>query len=278
MKNNLFRKIIGNSEYLTSAYLVILSVGAIMSRTSGDSEILVDIVINLLIVLSICLVVPYLISYYSNKKISFFNGFITSLILFLLIDPREEKYVVFIIALGALVFRLIFRYRRKPILNPAVSGILIVVMFSLFFEKLNPFISWWGVSFAPRIFEKISIAALLTIIIGIYLARKTAKRYVMTGIIFAFLLVVFLNIFFSKSYDLVFLFLDGTFVFAVLVMLSEPKTSPIRKNQQIIYSLVFAVVWGILFYLNEGYAIIYAIFAANIFNLLNTKFLKKYLK
>jgi hypothetical protein len=278
MKNNLFRKIIGNSEYLTSAYLVILSVGAIMSRTSGDSEILVDIVINLLIVLSICLVVPYLISYYSNKKISFFNGFITSLILFLLIDPREEKYVVFIIALGTLVFRLIFRYRRKPILNPAVSGILIVVMFSLFFEKLNPFISWWGVSFAPRIFEKISIAALLTIIIGIYLARKTAKRYVMTGIIFAFLLVVFLNIFFSKSYDLVFLFLDGTFVFAVLVMLSEPKTSPIRKNQQIIYSLVFAVVWGILFYLNEGYAIIYAIFAANIFNLLNTKFLKKYLK
>lgn len=149
---------------------------------------------------------------------------ITTLILFLLIDPASPWWIFPLVRIGVETFRHFIRTEIGPLFNPAALG-----AFALAFFGAHP--DWWGSSFAPRfplLGADMSIATLLTI----PLAGFVAWRYRKLPLVFvSFLSFSTVFVFLVRSSP-IHIILEGTFLFFILVMATEPTTSPIRRNDQ----------------------------------------------
>lgn len=152
---------------------------------------------------------------------------ITTLILFLLIDPTSSWWIFPLVRFGVEVIRHSVRTDTNPIFNPAALG-----AFALASLGAHP--DWWGVSFAPRFpfwGAEISIATLLTIPFAGFVAFRYRKLPLVFSSILSFSTAFVL---FAASSP-IHIVLEGTFLFFVLVMATEPTTSPIRRNEQYIF-------------------------------------------
>lgn len=157
----------------------------------------------------------------------FEHRFITSAILFLLFYFDNPWYVFLGVGMGAEVLQRIVRLPTGPLMNPAA---LITTIATL----LGFYPSWWGASFSPRIplvEGGMSVAALLTIPFGVYVAYKYRKLKIVGGFFAAFTLAYLA---FLQTNPL-FILIEGTVLFFALVMLVEPKTSPVQLKEQLIY-------------------------------------------
>lgn len=167
---------------------------------------------------------------------------ITCLILFLLFDPSISWLGFFLTGVVTELIQRLLRVPTGPLLNPAAAGASIVALFGYY-----P--AWWGVSFAPRLdwfTGGMSIAMLLTLPVAGYVAYRYRKLniVVVTTLIFipAYILIL--------QMSPIFVLLEGTLAFFLLVMATEPKTSPVMPNQQLLYGcllgllLVMSIKWG----------------------------------
>lgn len=175
------------------------------------------------------------------------HRFITSAILFLLFYLDSPWYVFLGLGIGVEALQRFIRLPTGPLMNPAGLATVISALFG--FGPL-----WWGASFSPRldIAGGISIAVFFTIPFGAYVAYKYRKLKIVGAFVVAFTLAFLLLM---RSIP-TFILLEGTILFYVLVMVVEPKTSPVMRNDQLIYggAIGILVALAIKFSFFEPYA------------------------
>ncbi len=172
---------------------------------------------------------------------------ITTLILFLLFDPTSPWWyfpLVRIVTEGA---QYLFRAPGGPLFNPAALGTVIVSFFGIL-----P--SWWGANQAPRFMildTDVSIFAFFTLFIAGYVAYKYKK----IPLILATLLSFIVSFFLCLGENPTPIVIEGTLLFYLLVMVPEPKTSPVLQKEQVIYGCIIGVLvsLGLLFHFTESY-------------------------
>lgn len=185
---------------------------------------------------------------------------ITGLILFMLFDPGIPWYGFLTLGVITELIQRLLRVPTGPLLNPAAAGASVATF-------LGFYPTWWGVSFSPRfeLFEGgMSIAMLLTLPIAGYVAHKYKKLPIAAAMLLTFTLAYVVILRMSP----VFVLLEGTLAFFLLVMVIEPKTSPALPTQQWLYGglLGLLVVLSIKWWWLEPYSM--ALLVVNvIFNL-----------
>lgn len=190
------------------------------------------------------------------KKTRAEHRLITSLILFLLFDSFLSWWVFLLLGVVTEVFQRVVRSKVGPVLNPAAAGCLILA-------AIGQYPSWWGVSFAPRIAlvtGGISVAVILTLPIAGYVAYRYKKLWTVLAAFIVYGLVYTLLL---KS-NPAFVLLEGTILFFLLVMVVEPKTSPLLRNDQLIYGSIIGLLAPVLLKLGFYEANLGALLVANL--------------
>ena len=164
---------------------------------------------------------------------------ITACLLFLLFDPLLPWWSFLALGMGVELLQRGIRTATGPVCNPAaLAGLLSAIA--------GVYPGWWGMSFSPRlplITGGVSSAVLL-IPVAAYVAYKYRKLTIVASYLLVFAITYF--IVFSKSP--VFVLVEGTILFFALVMIIEPKTSPILPIQQVIFGSLVALLHVPLLY------------------------------
>lgn len=199
-----------------------------------------------------------LIQIVRSKPLQWANVLITFFILVLLADNGAALWQMFLLGLVTTVFKLFVRIQNHPLINPAVISLVLMSILGLV-------TTWWGVSFSPRFTSlDISVAMVLTAPIGLYVTWKYKElpTFIATILSFAAGMVVLTAQFPAR------LLLEGTFMFFLLIMATEPKTTPLMDNQEWLFgallgfSLVASFVYNLplpyllnLLVLNIGFSL-----------------------
>lgn len=228
------------------------------------------ILLHLVATLGFALVLYWAYSYFSSKHKSLWDTVITALIIFLVLHygTGADLWYPLVTTFIAITWKFFFEYRGSPIVNPAAGAMLVSAALLPLISPLElPFISWWGTSFAAP------LSLLLILPWTIYGSYKWRKLpLVLTFLVAHFLVMVFRGSDFS---EIEFTFLDSTIYFLASVMLLEPRTSPVKTQQQIYYALFAALFYNIFLQYGVIYFGLFAIVAANLANVLLRPKLKK---
>lgn len=223
-----------------------------------------EIIFHLLATVGFGVILFFIFKKISGQPKIIYNTLTTSLIIFLVCHHfLEPNNIIFpLVATFSAIFSKFFLiHKGMPIFNPAAFGILL----GLFITKipgLSPgFVSWWGVSFQGYV-------SLALIAIWILFGLKTWKKW---PIVIIFLLTHFAYLAFTNLETLKFVATNATIYFLATVMLIEPKTSPFSKKEQIIYVLIAALTYNLLFHFKIAYFEIYSILTANFYYFLSKR-------
>lgn len=251
-------------------FLIALSLGASISWSGADFSLSILHGRNLALLFVSAFVTQFLIRRFiePTRTVRFEHQLITTLILFLLFDPTSTWWTFPVVRIVTELAQYFFRTPGGPLFNPAALGTVVVSFFGLL-----P--SWWGTNPAPRILiagEEVSGFAFLTLIA----AGSVAYRYrKLPAILSAFLLFA-LGYFILLDQSPLYMMIEGTLLFFFLVMLTEPKTSPVVLKEQFTYgSLVGLLVpIGLFFHVIEAYLL--ALLAGNLYT--NRRFLLRFVR
>ncbi len=202
--------------------------------------------VNLLISILTCSVLDILIKkFLLKKKFSFPSTAIISGTIIGSIAPFSSNPLLVIVAsIVAILSKHIIRFKGTNVFNPAATGLLV----SLAIFSLND--EWWAATSYNIIGYAIPLAFLL--IIANYKSRKL-------GISLSFLLTLAILYYISGFISLSFL----PYYFA-FIMLSEPKTSPYKIKEQIIYGILMAILLFVLLSYSIKYSFFIALLIGNI--------------
>ncbi len=165
------------------------------------------------------------------------NVLITVLILLLLADPQTTILKMIVLGLVTAIIKTVARVAHEPVFNPAAAGLLTATF-------LGVTTTWWGVSFSPRLpIFNMSVAALLTIPVGICLLSLYKKIPTLISVPVSLAISYFV---FAGRLPFVILF-EGTFAFFLMIMASEPKTTPVIDWQEWLYGILLGGMLGFLF-------------------------------
>ena len=189
------------------------------------------------VLLTVSFVVPTAVFLkFQKQKIQWDNILITLLLLLLMADPSVPLLLTVALGLVTFIFKIFIRMQRHPIFNPAAISLSILYFFGLT-------TTWWGVSFSPRFFDiGISSAMLFTLPLGIYIIKKYQKVPTLVATVLSFIIFSF----FFQGVVPVQILLEGTFAFFLLIMATEPKTTPVVDAQEWVYGIALGlslVVW-----------------------------------
>ncbi|PKL36400.1 hypothetical protein CVV38_00620 [Candidatus Peregrinibacteria bacterium HGW-Peregrinibacteria-1] len=176
-----------------------------------------------------------------KKQKQYRHTLTTILIIFLLIHPFgiENLWHIGLITALAVTYKFLPRKPYIPYFNPAA---LALVLTYFIFQSLNletPLISWWGASFS-------GYTSLILILIWLALGITKHRKY---PAIFTFLITLFLLSLAHPAVTLnetLFIFKDSTIYFFTAIMLIDPKSSPILKQDQIFFGLIAATAYFFL--------------------------------
>lgn len=189
----------------------------------------------LVFTVTICPIIEIIIrKYYQGQKFKMpFSGIITGLIIGCVAPitvPLAPVFVACLIAVGSKFF---LKVKGNNIFNPAAFGLLGLGLLSIGS-------SWWATTTVSVYGAAVSLSIVLV------LAAYESKRLPLA---FSFIIAsVVLSIVGSPPFTLgnvAIAFLSVNYFFAFL-MLTEPKTSPPRRNEQIVYGIYVAVLYFIL--------------------------------
>lgn len=232
-------------------FLTALTLWACFSWSGPDPASLLIHLRNLFLIFGSGLAVRFLIRKLIDPTISFRleHRIITALILFLLFDPLTSWWTFLV--LGAITegAQYFLRGPGGPLFNPAALGVLIVSIF-------GTLPSWWGTNPLPRVSllgEPFSLAALFTLLVAGYVVYRYRKLPISLSAFGAFALTYALLYGDSPVY----IALEGTLLFFFLVMVPEPKTSPVVPKEQYLYGALVGAgtALGLYFHFIEAYVI-----------------------
>jgi Na+-transporting NADH:ubiquinone oxidoreductase subunit NqrB len=221
----------------TATYLLILYMFVLF--LNRDLEFVLSEALRAL-ALGMGFIVPhYFLIKVQDEKVRWGNLWITFFILLLLADTHAPMILMFALGLVTFFGKYLLRWRNSPVFNPAVFGLVVLSLADLV-------TTWWGVSFSPRFTPfGISIAMFLTLPIGLFIIWRYQKIPTLIATVISFILASLLLTGNFPARQL----LEGTFAFFLLIMATEPKTTPVVDVQEWIFgfvlgaSLVVSFVW-----------------------------------
>ncbi|MBP9798025.1 RnfABCDGE type electron transport complex subunit D [Candidatus Woesebacteria bacterium] len=185
------------------------------------------------------------------------NIIVTGIIIFLLVHPTNTL-ILFVMSIFFAMCSKLVRFRSQPILNPAAAGLTAAFYFSKFLTSAGILqepllITWWAADMMQNISSSMPFinylfgAAILGLFIYFMNHFKKA-HYSISFCMTVFCLMFFTNLKYhassSETIDFILASFFNSFAFLTLVMLPEPKTSPVFTKQQV----VVAVLTGMYFY------------------------------
>lgn len=226
--------------------------------------------INLSLITSICIFWYFLLKAFKNVRLNYLHLTITGIILFLLIHPTTSWDIVVLTVFITLILKTFVRYKGSPIFNPANMGLFVSFYVTYVLKKFGivnetVFISWWGADLLRSIWERnvLVVVPILLLSSFMYYVWKFRKQnhaisflltyLAATAVMFATYKAKNLSVDFSILYRI----LVSSFGFLVLVMVAEPKTSPILPHHQIWLGVVGGLImFWITFYMPVSWDIV----------------------
>lgn len=190
------------------------------------------------------------------------NFFISAWIVFLLIHPTTSLwYYPFALAM-IILGKIVLRWNNFTVINPAGLALSLTTFLStglsFFIPEAGTFlVSWWGADLFQNTLSSmpvLNVIVSVSLFAGFFIFAKTFKKVPYVLSFYAtFLSITFLNssitMPFDRALNLVSLMIFNATTFFALVMLTEPKTSPIFKSQQ----LVIGCMAGIILFISNTY-------------------------
>ena len=205
-----------------------------------------------------------------DKKKKYLHSLISTFLIILMLshaDPEPVRGVLVILLLY--VSKFFIKYKKQTIFNPVVFTIGAITILASFVPFLNtPPMDFTGIDIRFPIagmqipLPIVPILLALTINVARLKKHPLALSFIITSIIIGFFTDAF-------STD-VFSFLIITLFIGAAVIV-EPKTSPFKQKEQIIYGVLMAVFIAILSALEIPNPIIIGLFIANIVYFVYTK-------
>ncbi|MDB5170139.1 MAG: oxidoreductase [Candidatus Saccharibacteria bacterium] len=223
--------------YVLLAYVALAMVFAFMGKLSFSAT---DMVLSLALLLIPAFVVDKACSYYFRAPTNSESWLITSLIMFLIIQPADSiPTALALITAGALssASKFLFSWNNKHIFNPAALAAAVVSLTAL------QTTTWWigNSSFWP-----------FTLVLGFLIIRKIRMIPLFVAFIVASVGLQLLLLAIHQQPLVVAMkgaLLASPLLFLATIMLTEPATMPPRRNQQVIFAVLVAVLyvtaWGI---------------------------------
>lgn len=177
-----------------------------------------------------------------RKRIFPDGAIITGLIIAAVLSTATSGLIVTATAIIAILSKHIFVFKKKPIFNPAAFGLL----FSILLFQTGQ--SWWGA------FGDSPVWMIVFLLICGYLIVNKVNKFPQ---VFAFLATTFVLLVFMGQFNMTVAadafrppFINATLFFG-LFMLTDLPTSPVKIKDQIVFSIIVAVV-GTSFYAVAG--------------------------
>lgn len=198
----------------------------------------------------------YVLNYYffKIKNLNYLHLGITGCIIFLVVHPTSPWYMFMAVTLFAIVGKTFIRDRGAPIFNPAALGIglgylLSLVLFKAGMLRETLFESWWGADLQFTFFKFSPVLWVISfVILGlfVYYCKRFNKLNHALAFYFTYIGLSFLY-FQVKGVPVIWMtyllnIFTGSFIFLAFVMVSEPKTSPVLKNQQVWLGITGGVI------------------------------------
>ncbi len=176
----------------------------------------------------------------------------TGLFLALLLPPTVGPVQAGVVAVAAIGLRHVLRYAEKPLLNPAVVGVLIGAL--LF--GMAP--SWWG-----------SIQPALVVVLGAVLTLRSPGSWRIPASFLASyaLLSIAGNLIFGKATAPQILLLgalDPAILFFGLFMVPEPRTAPTEPSDRVFFGAFVGIATALLPTLLPSLAPLVALLLGNV--------------
>ncbi len=182
---------------------------------------------------------------------------LTGLIIVMVLRPQEPWYVAACTCLVAVASKYVFRTRSANIFNPAAFAL--VVMFYVF----NSGQSWWGA------LAELPLPALaLLVASGIFIADRVNKLPMVLAFLGNYYLLFTITAFVSDPGHVAEIFrapdLHAVLYFAFFI-LTDPPTSPTKYRDQIICSLIVALVsYAVFEWIGAAYYLLAGVLAGNV--------------
>lgn len=183
-----------------------------------------------------------------------YSAIVTGLIIGSIAPPTGSIAIVSLASAIAVLSKFFIRVRKSNVFNPAALGLLIALPIFGIGDQ------WWAAS-NYNVFG-IAISITLLLVIAAYEARRLTAAA-------SFILVALASILalagISQLSPIMVLtaFLGINFYFA-FVMLCEPKTSPSKRYQQIIFGASVAVLFTVVSFLRINYPLLIALVIGNV--------------
>lgn len=245
-----FRKFIKSPKGIVFSIILVLSVvGMAYPNSSGGIK-------NIILAIVTGVFMDYIVAYLMERPLRFSDGaLVTGLIIGGVLGPATPWYLVMLTTIIALLFKHLFKDKRKPIFNPAAIGLLVSATIFSAGE------SWWsGLSMLPAWMVVLLIAA------GFIMVDRINKfplvfSFMATYVLF-FLVMGILGV--TGAGDALRMPYIDSALFLAFFMLTDPPTSPAKYPEQVFFGILAAVVSGAAFlYLSKLSYLLIGLLAAN---------------
>ncbi len=215
--------------------------------------------LNLGLTLGVSLILYWLYTRFSSKHKVLENTVVTGLILFLLVHPMAPSLDLWAVVLATFVavsLKFFAEFKGSPIVNPAAFALLGTAIVAHLAGNESFLISWWGASFAGK------ISFIPLIIWAVWGLHSWRKWPLVLSFLAAFAASLYL---FKADIDFIrFVFTDSTIYFFATIMLIEPKSSPIRMREEVIYGIAVGFLAALFSKIQLEHFILHALIAGNL--------------
>jgi Na+-translocating ferredoxin:NAD+ oxidoreductase RnfD subunit len=244
----------GYVAIVMAAYLLIASIGSqnIMGIVNGIIAVGVSLSLDILF----CL-------FEKRKRIMPDGAVITGLIISLILSTTTSWSIVAATAAISILSKHLLVYKKKPIFNPAVFGLLLSI---LVFQTGQ---SWWGA------FGDLPAWTVVFLLIGGYAVTNRVNKYPQVFSFFGtfFVLMFLMGLFHIGDASDAFRppFINAALFFGFF-MLTDPPTSPAKVKDQIIFGILASVAGIIVYGLFGGLMYLFiGLIIGNLYHFLKTR-------
>ena len=235
-----FKKLTAYDHFLV--FLIILSVLKITNVFINDGVEAGLHFIKLGASLFVISSVLYLIFKYGIDRRKKYLHVVISTFLILLVlshgDPDPVRGLLVILFL--FISKFLIKYKKQNIFNPLVFAIGFTTLLALIIPAIGiPPLDWSGIDIRFMIFNTAIPLPLLPIVLAlIFNVKRIRKHPLALSFIITSLLIGFL----TNGYENNYLSFTISTVFIGAALIVEPKTSPNKTNEQIIYGITMALI------------------------------------
>jgi len=211
-----------------------------ISSATPASSIVQMLLLQLSVSVTIAAVTDMTIKFAKTKQLKLSKtGIITGLFVASILAEGTPLLIVAAAAFLAELLKHAIRYQNRNIFNPAL--LLLFVMSLVFKADL----SWWA---SASLSGVLPFGIPLAVILGLFICWKYKRLSLVLPALLAYFIISFVLTGISNlSADtIVGYLLNNTLYYFVLLMLVEPKSSPVYRNSRIAYGITAAILLNVL--------------------------------